>query len=148
MIKQQHSRMSTAVLRYVPSGAEDPQFVTLRSSRSSEGQQLYVIETPSFSWQLSPSAAPARARFEAKQDGYLFVTPGDCDSESSGHINGSLPATPVREAIRPLPADVLGGASRVVAAPDLEERRRRRLAHYCEERAKEMATTTRRRRAS
>jgi uncharacterized protein (DUF885 family) len=84
MIKQQHPENFDGVLRYVrDSVTKSRQFVT-RSKFAAfpEGEQLFVIETPTFFRHLLPFGGYwAPARFESKLDGYYFVTPGDCDSD-------------------------------------------------------------------
>ncbi len=84
MIKQQHPENFDGVLRYVrESAGKARQFVTRsRFAAFPEGEQLYVIETPSFLRHLLPFGGYwPPAKHEGRMDGYFFVTPGDCDSD-------------------------------------------------------------------
>ncbi|MBI4566640.1 MAG: DUF885 domain-containing protein [Planctomycetes bacterium] len=84
MVKAQHPDGSDAVLRFVrESLSKAKQFVN-RSKFASipEHDSIYVIETPSFLRHLLPLGGYwPPAKFETKRDGYVFVTPGDCDSD-------------------------------------------------------------------
>jgi uncharacterized protein (DUF885 family) len=101
MIKQQHAENFDGVLRFVRESVQKTRQFVNRSKYAQfpEGEQLYVIETPSFLRHFLPFGGTwAPARFEAKQDGYLFVTPGDCDSDKlKEHNYGALAAMTVHQ---------------------------------------------------
>src|SRR5262245_740145 len=144
LIKQQHSENFDGVLRFVrDAAAKTRQFVN-RSKfvQLPEGEQVYVIETPSFLRHLLPFGGYwPPSKFEAKHDGYVFVTPGDCDSDKlKEHNYAALSNLAVREgypgrhvltswAIRHAsPLRLLYEDPAMVGG----------WGHYCEERAKEM----------
>ncbi|MBV8882266.1 MAG: DUF885 family protein, partial [Planctomycetaceae bacterium] len=144
MIKQQHSENFDGVLRFVREAVQKTRQFVNRSKYAQfpEGEQLYVIETPSFLRHFYPFGGTwAPARFEAKQDGYLFVTPGDCDSDKlKEHNYGSLSSLAVREGY---PGRYLqtSWAARHSSMPRLiyeDTASAGGWALYCEERAKEM----------
>lgn len=84
MIKQQHPENFEGGLRYVREAvARARQFVArARFAELPEGEQLYVIETPAYLRHLLPFGGYwPPAKHEARTDGYLFLTPGDCDSD-------------------------------------------------------------------
>lgn len=144
MIKQQHAENFDGVLRFVREAAQKTRQFVNRSkfAQFPEGEQLYVIETPSFLRHFYPFGGTcAPARFEAKQDGYLFVTPGDCDSDKlKEHNYGSLSSLAVREGY---PGRYLqtSWAARHASMPRLiyeDTAAAGGWALYCEERAKEM----------
>jgi len=144
MIKQQHAENFDGVLRFVREAAQKTRQFVNRSkfAQFPEGEQLYVIETPSFLRHFHPFGGTwAPARFEAKQDGYLFVTPGDCDSDKlKEHNYGSLSSLAVREGY---PGRYLqtSWAARHPSMPRLiyeDTASAGGWALYCEERAKEM----------
>jgi uncharacterized protein (DUF885 family) len=144
MIKQQHSENFDGVLRFVREAVQKTRQFVNRSKYAQfpEGEQLYVIETPSFLRHFYPFGGTcAPARFEAKQDGYLFVTPGDCDSDKlKEHNFGSLSSLAVREGY---PGRYLqtSWAARHASMPRLiyeDTASAGGWALYCEERAKEM----------
>jgi uncharacterized protein (DUF885 family) len=144
MIKQQHSENFDGVLRFVREAVQKTRQFVNRSKYAQfpEGEQLYVIETPSFLRHFYPFAGTwAPARFESKQDGYLFVTPGDCDSDKlKEHNYGSLSSLAVREGY---PGRYLqtSWAARHASPTRLiyeDTASAGGWAHYCEERAKEM----------
>ncbi|HZE96225.1 MAG TPA: DUF885 domain-containing protein [Planctomycetota bacterium] len=144
MIKQQHSENFDGVLRYVREAVQKTRQFVNRSKYAQfpEGEQLYVIETPSFLRHFQPFGGTwAPARFEAKQDGYLFVTPGDCDSDKlKEHNYGSLSSLAVREGY---PGRYLqtSWAARHASMPRLiyeDTASAGGWAMYCEERAKDM----------
>jgi uncharacterized protein (DUF885 family) len=84
MIRQQHPENFDGVLRHVrDSVGKSRQFVQrARFCSLPEGEQIYVIETPSFLRHVLPFGGYwGPARFEGRLDGYVFATPGDCDSD-------------------------------------------------------------------
>jgi uncharacterized protein (DUF885 family) len=144
MIKQQHAENFDGVLRFVREAVQKTRQFVNRSkfAQFPEGEQLYVIETPSFLRHFQPFGGTwAPARFEAKQDGYLFVTPGDCDSDKlKEHNYASLSSLAVREGY---PGRYLqtSWAARHASMPRLiyeDPASAGGWALYCEERAKEM----------
>ncbi len=96
MLKQQHPENFDGALRFVRDSVGKSRQFTNRSKfvQLPEGEQLYVIETPSYLRHLLPFGGYwTPARFEAKLDGYYFVTPGDCDSDKlKEHNYGALAA--------------------------------------------------------
>jgi len=144
MIKQQHAENFDGVLRYVREAVQKTRQFVNRSkfAQFPEGEQLYVIETPSFLRHFQPFGGTwAPARFESKQDGYLFVTPGDCDSDKlKEHNYGSLSSLAVREGY---PGRYLqtSWAARHASMPRLiyeDPASAGGWGLYCEEKAKEM----------
>src|SRR5882672_7289512 len=144
MIKWQHSESFDGVLRYVREAVQKARQFVNRSKYAQfpEGEQLYVIETPSFLRHFQPFGGTwAPARFEPKQDGYLFVTPGDCDSDKlKEHNYASLSSLAVREGY---PGRYLqtSWAARHASMPRLiyeDTASAGGWAMYCEERAKDM----------
>ncbi len=144
MIKQQHSESFDGALRFVRDAVgKSRQFVN-RSKFVAlpEGEQLYVIETPSFLRHFLPFGGYwPPARFEGRLDGYYFVTPGDCDSDKlKEHNYPSLTTMSLREGYpgrhvqmtwmirHPSPLRTLADSNPASAGWGL----------YCEERAKEM----------
>ncbi len=84
MLKQQHPENFDGVLRFVRDSVGKSRQFSVRSRFAAlpEGEQLYVVETPSFLRHLLPFGGYwPPARHEARLDGYYFVTPGDCDSD-------------------------------------------------------------------
>jgi uncharacterized protein (DUF885 family) len=101
MLKQQHPENFDGALRFVRDSVGKARQFTNRSKfvQFPEGEQLYVIETPSYLRHLLPFGGYwAPARFESKLDGYYFVTPGDCDSDKlKEHNYGALAAMTVHQ---------------------------------------------------
>jgi uncharacterized protein (DUF885 family) len=101
MLKQQHPENFDGVLRFVRDAVtKSRQFVNRsKFAAFAEGEQLYVIETPMFLRHFLPFGGYwPPSRFESKLDGYLFVTPGDCDSDKlKEHNYGALTAMTLRE---------------------------------------------------
>ena len=101
MLKQQHPENFDGALRFVRDSVGKTRQFTNRSKfvQLPEGEQLYVIETPSYLRHLLPFGGYwTPARFEAKLDGYYFVTPGDCDSDKlKEHNYGALAAMTIAQ---------------------------------------------------
>ena len=96
MIKQQHPENFDGVLRFVRDAVGKARQFVSRSKFAAhpEGEQLYVIETPAFLRHFYPFGSYwPPGRFEARLDGYYFVTPGDCDSDKLKEHNYSALAT-------------------------------------------------------
>jgi uncharacterized protein (DUF885 family) len=144
LIKQQHPENFDGVLRFVRDAAGKTRQFVNRSKfvQLPEGEQVYVIETPSFLRHLCPFGGYwPPAKFEPKHDGYVFVTPGDCDSDKlKEHNYAALSTLAIREgypgrhvmtswAIRhPSPLRALYEDPATAGG----------WGQYCEERAKEM----------
>ena len=144
MIKQQHAENFDGVLRFVRESVQKTRQFVNRSkfAQFPEGEQLYVIETPSFLRHFLPFGGTwAPARFEAKQDGYLFVTPGDCDSDKlKEHNYAALSSLAIREGYpgRYLQTSWATRHSSMLRLIYEEPASAGGWAHFCEERAKEM----------
>ncbi|HKS16332.1 MAG TPA: DUF885 domain-containing protein [Planctomycetota bacterium] len=84
IVKQQHPDAMDGVLRYVREAvAKAKQFVNRsKFAQIPEHDSMYVIDTPAFLRHLVPQGMYwPPARFEQKRDGYVCITPGDCDSD-------------------------------------------------------------------
>jgi len=84
LVKQQHPDAMDGVLRYVREAvAKAKQFVNRsKFAQIPEHDSMYVIETPAFLRHLVPQGTYwPPAKFEQKRDGYVCITPGDCDSD-------------------------------------------------------------------
>jgi uncharacterized protein (DUF885 family) len=84
LVKQQHPDAMDGVLRYVREAvAKAKQFVSRsKFAQIPEHDSMYVIDTPAFLRHLVPQGMYwPPARFEQKRDGYVCITPGDCDSD-------------------------------------------------------------------
>src|SRR5688572_4967325 len=84
IVKQQHPDAMDGVLRFVREAvAKAKQFVNRsKFAQIPEHDSMYVIDTPAFLRHLVPQGMYwPPARFEQKRDGYVCVTPGDCDSD-------------------------------------------------------------------
>jgi uncharacterized protein (DUF885 family) len=84
LVKQQHPDAMDGVLRFVREGvAKAKQFVNRsKFAQIPEHDSMYVIETPAFLRHLVPQGTYwPPAKFEQKRDGYVCITPGDCDSD-------------------------------------------------------------------
>ena len=84
LVKQQHPDAMDGVLRYVREAvAKAKQFVNRsKFAQIPEHDSMYVIDTPAFLRHLVPQGMYwPPARFEQKRDGYVCITPGDCDSD-------------------------------------------------------------------
>ena len=101
LIKQQHAENFDGVLRHVRDAVQKARQFTNRSKFAPlpEGDSVYVIETPAYLRHLMPFGGYwPPARFEPKHDGYVLVTPGDCDSDKlKEHNVPSLTTLAVRE---------------------------------------------------
>jgi uncharacterized protein (DUF885 family) len=101
MLKQQHPENFDGALRFVRDSVGKSRQFNNRSkfAQLPEGEQLYVIETPSYLRHLLPFGGYwPPARFESKLDGYYFVTPGDCDSDKlKEHNYGALAAMTIHQ---------------------------------------------------
>jgi uncharacterized protein (DUF885 family) len=101
MLKQQHPENFDGALRFVRDSVGKSRQFTNRSKfvQLPEGEQLFVIETPSYLRHLLPFGGYwPPSRFEAKHEGYYFVTPGDCDSDKlKEHNYGALAAMTVHQ---------------------------------------------------
>jgi uncharacterized protein (DUF885 family) len=84
LVKQQHPDAMDGVLRYVREAVTKAKQFVNRSkfAQIPEHDSMYVIDTPAFLRHLVPQGMYwPPARFEQKRDGYVCVTPGDCDSD-------------------------------------------------------------------
>ena len=84
LVKQQHPDAMDGVLRFVREAvAKAKQFVSRsKFAQIPEHDSMYVIDTPAFLRHLVPQGMYwPPARFEQKRDGYVCITPGDCDSD-------------------------------------------------------------------
>lgn len=80
IIKMQHPKKFDDVLNYVRESVKKSREFVRRSNFATipEGETLYVIETPTFLRHTTPFGAYiGPAKFEAQQEGYYFVTPGE-----------------------------------------------------------------------
>ncbi|HTF57920.1 MAG TPA: DUF885 domain-containing protein [Planctomycetota bacterium] len=92
LVKTQHPDAMDGVLRFVREAvAKAKQFVNRsKFAQIPEHDSMYVIETPSFLRHVIPHGMYwPPARFEQKRDGYVCVTPGDCDSDKLKEHNFS-----------------------------------------------------------
>ena len=144
MIKQQHAENFDGVLRHIREAVAKGRQFTNRGkfAQLPEGEQVYVIETPAYLRHVLPfSGYWPPARFEPKHDGYVWVTPGDCDSDKlKEHNQATIMSLALREgypgrhlqmswAIKnPSPVRALYEDPTVAGA----------WGPYCEERAKEL----------
>ena len=101
MLKQQHAENFDGAMRFVRDSVQKTRQFVNRSKfvKIPDGEQLYVIDTPTFLRHFQPFGGYwPPSRFESKLDGYLFVTPGDCDSDKlKEHNYGALANLSVRE---------------------------------------------------
>jgi uncharacterized protein (DUF885 family) len=144
MLKQQHPENFDGVLRFVRDAvSKSRQFVNRsKFAQLPEGEQLYVIETPSYLRHLMPFGGYwPPSKFESKLDGYFFVTPGDCDSDKlKEHNYGALNNLTLQQGYpgRHLQTawTIRGGASLRSIYDDTATAGG--WGHYCEERARDM----------
>lgn len=144
LIKQAHPENIDGVLRHVREAVAKGRQFTNRGkfAQLPEGEQAYVIETPAYLRHILPfSGYWPPARFEPKHDGYVWATPGDCDSDKlKEHNHASIPSLALREGYpgrhlqmswalkNPSPVRALCEDTAMTGS----------WGPYCEERAKEM----------
>lgn len=144
LIKQQHPDSFDGVLRFVRESVQKARAFVVRSKFATipEGDNLYVIETPSYLRHMLPfDAYCPPAKFESKFSGYFYVTPGDCDSDKlKEHHFSALTNMTVHDSYpgrhlqmswatrHPSVIRVFADAAETVEG----------WAHYCEEHVKEM----------
>lgn len=144
LIKQQHPDSIEGVMRYMRDWtAKSRQFVTRsRFAVLPDSEQLYIVDTPPFLRHFHPLGTyGAPTRFDPKMDGYLYVTPGDCDSDKlKEHNYGSLTnmalhlGYPGRHLQRVWATAHPSTTRTLFQDPATEQG----WSYYCEERAKEM----------
>lgn len=144
IIKSQHPEKFENVLKYVRGAVEKARGFVIRSKFAEipTNENLYVIETPSYLRHLIPFGAYFQpGKFEEKQDGYYFVTPGDSDAiRLKSHNFASLSNMTIHEGypghhLQLTCANLHKSLIRIFAnATETIEG----WAHYCEERTKEM----------
>ncbi len=84
LIRQQRPDNFDGALRFVRDQvSKTKQFVSRsKFAEMPPGETLFLAETPSYLRHMLPMASYSPpAKFEAKREGYLFLTPGDCDSD-------------------------------------------------------------------
>jgi uncharacterized protein (DUF885 family) len=144
LLKQQHPENFDGVLRFVRDSVTKSRQFTNRSKfvQLPEGEQLYVVETPMFLRHFQPHGGYwTPSRFEAKLDGYYFVTPGDCDSDKlKEHNYGALTTMSLREGYpgRHLQMGWATKHASPLRALFEDPAVGGGWGYYCEERAKEM----------
>ena len=144
LIRSKHPKTFEDVLKYMRDSVQKARQFVIRSdfAKLPSNENLYVIETPSFMRHTTPFAAYwPPAKFEEKQDGYYFVTPGDSENERlKEHNYASMHNTTIHEAY---PGHHLQltcantNKSLIRAFADATETVEG-WAHYCEEQAKEL----------
>lgn len=144
LIKQQHTDTIDGALRHARESLQKARQFVNRSkfAQFPEGEQTYVIETPSYLRHFYPFASHcAPAPHENKHDSYLYVTPGDCDSDKlKEHNYGAVASLVVREGY-PGRCLMSSWASRSIYPLRVihqDEATAGGWGHYCEERIKEM----------
>ncbi len=144
MIKQQHPENFDGVLRFVrESVGKSRQFLTRsKFALLPEGEQLYVIDTPTFLRHRLPTGGyGAPAKFEPKQEGYYYVTPGDCDSDKlKEHNYATLANMTVQQGYPGRHLQMAWAVRHPNVLRSLAEDPAVTFgwAHYCEERVKEV----------
>ncbi len=145
LLRQQHAETFDGVLRSVRESVHKAKQFVSRSKFAPlpDHDQLYVTETPQFLCQILPwGTYGGPARFEAKHEGYFYVTPGDCDSDKlKEHNFAALSNLVIHQSY---PGHHLmsmwftrnASLTRILFAQSPETREG--WAHYCEERVREM----------
>ena len=144
ILRKQHPDHFDAVLRFTRDSIQKARQFVVRSGFAPipPEENLYVIETPSYLRHFEPLGAYyPPAPFEEKNDGYLCMTPGDCDSNRLKEHNFASLSN--RSAGYGYPGHHLRSAWAVrnpsllrtfASAPETTEG----WAAYCEERVKEL----------
>jgi uncharacterized protein (DUF885 family) len=144
LLKQQHSENIDGALRFARENLQRArQFVNrAKFAQLPEGEQVYVIETPSYLRHFHPFGSHcAPAPHEPKHDGYLYITPGDCDSDKlKEHNYGAVANLVVREGYpgRCLLSSWASRSPYPLRTIHQDEATAGGWGHYCEERVKEM----------
>ena len=144
MIKQAHAENFDGVLRHVREAVAKGRQFTNRGkfAQLPEGEQVYVIETPAYLRHVLPfSGYWPPARYEPKHDGYVWVTPGDCDSDKlKEHNQATLTNLALREGYpgRHLQMSWAIKNPSLIRSVFEDPTMAGAWGPYCEERAKEM----------
>jgi uncharacterized protein (DUF885 family) len=144
LIKQQHSDTIDGSLRHAREALHRARQFVNRSkfAQFPEAEQTYLIETPSYLRHFYPfgSHCPP-ATYEPKHDGYLYMTPGDCDSDKlKEHNFASIASLVVREGYpgRGLMSSWASRSPFPFRTIHQDEATSGGWGHYCEERMKDM----------